>query len=104
MTDPAAGLDAPWDPLFTTAAGAAAALAGLLIVAVSVNVRVVVATPVVAARAGTSVGALVLILIVSCLALVPGLPAGASVVVGGVLAAFVASIANAWVVLVEVLR
>lgn len=161
-------LDADWDPLLTTFAAAAAALAGLLIVALSVNVQAIVAIRGMTSRAATSVAALVLILVVSCVGLVPGVPlvvlgavtvvaggvvlivgihsarlllhapsppprpqvvakgmlgyapaavvlaggallclrldAGLYVLTAGVLAIFVASIANAWVLLVEILR
>lgn len=161
-------LDADWDPLLTTSAGAAAALAGLLIVALSVNVQAIVAIRGMTSRAATSVAALVLVLVVSCVGLVPGVPlvvlgavtvvaggvvlvvgvrsarlllrtpspvrrsqvvakgmvgyvpaavvaaggallclgltAGLYVLTAGVLAVFVASIGNAWVLLVEILR
>lgn len=51
--------------------GRGAALAGLVIVAVSVNVTTIISIPGMAARAGATIASLVLIVIVSALGLIP---------------------------------
>jgi hypothetical protein len=61
-----------WQDLFTGVASASAALAGLLFVAISINLKQILAAPVLPARAAAALGSLVLALIVSILVLVPG--------------------------------
>jgi len=61
-----------WDNFFMTTAGAAAALAGLLFVALSINLTRILEIPGLAARAGETFIPLAVVLIVSLLALVPG--------------------------------
>jgi hypothetical protein len=61
-----------WHDLFAAVASASAALAGLLFVAISINLRQILAVPALPVRAATSLGALVLALVVSILILVPG--------------------------------
>jgi len=61
-----------WHDLFAAAASASAALAGLLFVAISVNLRQLLPVPVLMARAATALGTLILTLIVSIFMLVPG--------------------------------
>lgn len=73
-----------WMNFFSTAAGAAAALAGLVFVAVSVNLQPIIKYPHLPARAGAAIGALVLILVSSMAMLAPQ-PAR---VRGGEIAAF----------------
>ena len=154
-----------WSEFFVATAGAAAGLAGLIIVAMSVNIEVIVAAPAMPSRAGSTIANLVLVVVVAIAGLIPALndlaysvvvlvvaaaalvfavdsavriyrhredsPPGAAVlkslvgvtpvaltIVGGVLlafgqgsglywvaagiiAAFVASVLNAWVLLVE---
>src|ERR1700712_601264 len=63
-------LDA-WHDLFIASAGAAAALAGLIIVAMSVNIKEIIAIPSMPSRAGTSIANLVLIVVVSVGGLIP---------------------------------
>jgi hypothetical protein len=63
---------AGWDNFFVACAGASAALAGLVFVALSINLTRILAIPGLAARAGESVIPLGVVLIVSLLALVPG--------------------------------
>ncbi len=60
-----------WSIFFATAAGAAAALAGLAIVAISVNVARILSHPRLPARAAATVGALIVALVVSLAALMP---------------------------------
>ncbi|MGV9713800.1 hypothetical protein ACWDTI_24435 [Gordonia sp. NPDC003424] len=77
-------------------AGVSGALAGLLIVAISVNVERVLASTGVASRAATAIGSLVLAIIASCLGLMPGQPAwalGVELLVGAVSVGVMASIA-----------
>jgi hypothetical protein len=63
---------AGWETFFTASAGAAAGLAGLLFVALSINLAQILKGPGFAARAGESFIPLAVTLIVSLLALVPG--------------------------------
>ncbi len=61
-----------WANFFVAAAGAAAALAGLLFVAISVNLGRILQYPGLPLRAAESLGVLLLALLLSLLALVPG--------------------------------
>jgi len=67
---------AEWVPFFTAAAGASAALVGLLIVAMSVNVEAIVATTTLPSRAGATIAELAVIVVASVLALIPHLAVG----------------------------
>jgi hypothetical protein len=67
---------ADWSDLFVAAAGASAALAGLIIVAMSVNIETIVKYPSLPSRAGATIAVLVLVTVVSILALVPDLALG----------------------------
>jgi hypothetical protein len=60
-----------WTNFFLTAAGASAALAGLVIVAVSVNISRILSFRHLPSRAGATIGTLILILVVSMAALIP---------------------------------
>jgi hypothetical protein len=64
-----------WIPFFTAAAGASAALVGLLIVAMSVNVEAIVAIPSMPARAAATISSLAIVVVESVLALIPGIGA-----------------------------
>lgn len=68
------GLLEPWSDFNVAMTGATAALAGLLIVAMSVNMKGVLEGPTLPARAAAAIAVLVLALTVSCLGLVPGQP------------------------------
>jgi hypothetical protein len=61
---------------FIAAAGASPALAGLVIVAVSVNINSILKFSHLPARAGAAIGSLILILVASMAALVPPPDAG----------------------------
>lgn len=61
----------PWSEFNVAMAGATAALAGLLIVAMSVNVREVLEGATLPARAAAAIATLVLALTVCCLGLIP---------------------------------
>ena len=63
-----------WTDFNLAIAGAGAALAGLLIVAMSVNIAEILKTATLPARAGASIGSLTLGLAASCLGLIPGQP------------------------------
>ena len=67
------GLDpTQWHDLFVAEAGAAAALAGLLFVAISINLKQILAFHTLPIRAASSLVALVVALVISTLVLVPG--------------------------------
>jgi len=61
-----------WDNFFMASSGAAAALAGLLFVALSINLSRILAIPGLPARAGETFVPLAVVLIISLLGLVPG--------------------------------
>ena len=67
-------LTAGWSDFAVALAGAAAALAGLVMVAISVNIKEILALPGVTARAAAAVGSLVLVVVTAGLLLVPGQP------------------------------
>jgi len=158
----------PWHDFFVASAGASAALAGLIIVAMSVNIVTIIGIPSMTSRAAATIANLVLVVVVSIVALVPDLgnvalgtaitvcgagalyiavdsarnvlsvragrpigqalvkgavlivpvalvalggifvcfasPAGLDLVALGTVLAFVGSVTNAWVLLVEILR
>ncbi|MFF2274719.1 hypothetical protein [Agromyces sp. NPDC058126] len=64
-----------WSEFNVAMVGATAALAGLLIVAMSVNIRTILQSPTLPARAAASIATLVLAIVVTGLALAPGQPA-----------------------------
>jgi hypothetical protein len=61
----------PWHDFFVAEAGAAAALAGLLFVALSMNIRPILATPPLTTRAGGVLSLLANVLLVATVSLVP---------------------------------
>ncbi len=61
-----------WGDFFVASAGAAAALAGLIIVAMTVNIRTILNIPSMTARAAATIGSLVLIVVSTVAALIPG--------------------------------
>jgi hypothetical protein len=63
---------AEWSEFNVAVAGAGAALGGLLIVALSVNVRQIAESKGLAARAGASIASLILGVALCCAALIPG--------------------------------
>jgi hypothetical protein len=65
----------PWHELFVATAGAAAALAGLMIVAMSVNISTIIGIQSMTSRAGATIAGLVLIVVVSVAGLIPDQPA-----------------------------
>lgn len=60
-----------WHELFVATAGAAAALAGLIIVAMSVNIETIIKMATMPSRAGATIGSLVLVVVVSVAGLIP---------------------------------
>ncbi|KQX05642.1 MULTISPECIES: hypothetical protein [unclassified Leifsonia] len=80
-----------WTEFNLAIAGAGAALAGLIIVAMSVNIREILQTATIPARAAAFIGALLLGVTASCLALIPRQPLwalGVEILVGTVVAAW----------------
>ena len=63
-----------WSDFFVAVAGASAALAGLIIVAMSVNIETIVTSPALPARAAATIAVLMLVVLVAVLALVPAVP------------------------------
>jgi modulator of FtsH protease len=61
-----------WHDFFLATTGASAALAGLIIVAMSVNIKTIIDIPSMTSRAASTIASLVLILIVGSLYLIPG--------------------------------
>lgn len=74
-----------WHELFTASAGASAALVGLIIVAMSVNIEVIVKYAALPSRAAATISALTLVVVVSIAALIPKLPDVAFGLIAGVL-------------------
>jgi hypothetical protein len=80
----------PWKDFNVAMVGATAALAGLLIVAMSVNISTIMTSATLPARAGASVATLVLAIVACAFGLVPGQPValyGVEVLIGGGVAA-----------------
>ena len=83
---------ASWSEFNVAVAGAGAALGGLLIVALSVNIRTIAESRGLAARAGASIAGLILGVALSCAALIPGqgtIGYGVQVLIGTALCAVV---------------
>jgi modulator of FtsH protease len=62
-----------WSDFFVAAAGASAGLAGLIIVAMSVNIEVILTGKALPSRAGSTIASLVLVVVASIAALLPAL-------------------------------
>lgn len=65
---------ATWSTFFSTAAEASATLAGLVMVAISVNVREIIRYKHLPSRAGAAIGSLCILLLISLAALIPQPP------------------------------
>jgi modulator of FtsH protease len=63
-----------WSEFNVAMAGATAALAGLIIVAMSVNIAEIMKAPTLPARSAASIGTLVLAIVASLVCLIPGQP------------------------------
>ncbi|HEY4267247.1 MAG TPA: hypothetical protein VGM94_03550 [Galbitalea sp.] len=64
-------LTAGWDNFFIATAGAAGALVGLVVVAISVNIKRIIEYSTLPSRAAATVGSLVLLLVIACFSLFP---------------------------------
>jgi hypothetical protein len=71
MTESALNIE-EWHDFFVASAGAAAALAGLIIVAMTVNIATILQIPSIPARAASTIGSLTLTVVVSIASLIPG--------------------------------
>ncbi|GAB08677.1 hypothetical protein GOARA_015_00150 [Gordonia araii NBRC 100433] len=88
---------APWADFNVAIAGASAALAGLIIVAVSVNLERILVSPAIPARTGAAIGALTLAVAAACLALIPDQSLfllGLEILIGAVLVGWLALLAS----------
>ncbi|GED99460.1 hypothetical protein [Gordonia crocea] len=86
-----------WSDFNVAIAGASAALAGLIIVAVSVNLERILVSPAIPARTGAAIGALTLAVAAGCLSLIPdqSLSAlGVEILVGALLVGWFALLAS----------
>jgi hypothetical protein len=63
-----------WSEFNVAIAGAAAALAGLIIVALSVNIGKIIESPTLTSRAAASISSLVVAVLATAIALIPGQP------------------------------
>jgi hypothetical protein len=82
-----------WQTFYTTVATAAAALTGLLFVAMSINLRLILREPSLRGRARETLGGMIILLGLSLLALIPGQNQsmfGAEMVAGSVVVAAIA--------------
>ena len=68
------GMPDGWDNFFVATAGAAAALAGLIIVAMSVNIQTIISMPSMTSRAAATIASLILIVVSTAAGLIPGQP------------------------------
>lgn len=73
MIEPAVSDALPegWSDFFVATAGAAGALVGLIIVAMTVNIKTILEIPGMTSRAGATIGSLVLIVVGGAAALIP---------------------------------
>ncbi len=71
-----------WKDFFVATAGASAALVGLIIVAMSVNIETIVKFRSLPSRAGTTIANLAIVVVLSIIGLVPGISIAAFGIIG----------------------
>ena len=84
-----ASLTAGWGDFYVALGGAGAALAGLVMVGISVSLTEILADHSLPARAAAAIGSLILVVVVAGVGLIPGEPAptlGIEILVGTLLA------------------
>lgn len=82
-------MTAEWSEFYIAIGGAGAALAGLVMVSISVNTDQILAVPSLSSRAAAAISSLILVVVVAGVGLMPGQPArplGIEILIGAIVA------------------